>query len=100
MFEKLPDLRLMLKRDPAWTKESFGGLKPVINTTNSYVYIVNSQIYVPFAGDSFNTKITGIYINKQNLLKKIIRKMEYSLDLPNKEKVFILKSLDYFLDEK
>ena len=100
MFEKLPDLRLMLKRDPAWTKESFGGLKPVINTTNSYVYIVNSQIYVPFAGDSFNTKITGIYINKQNLLKKTIRKMEYSLDLPNKEKVFILKSLDYFLDEK
>lgn len=100
MFEKLPELRILLKRDPAWTKESFGGLKPVINTTESYVYIVNSQIYVPFGGDSFNTKITGIYINKQNLLKKNIRKMEYSIDLPNKDKVFILKSLDYFLDDK
>lgn len=102
MLQNNPEIKVLLKRDPAWTKESFAGLYPLINTTENYVYIVNSMIYSPFAGDSFNTKITGIFLPKKNILQKKIRNIEYSLDLPenSQNKVFMLKSLDYFLQEK
>ena len=49
---------MLLKRDPAWDKNSYHTLKPVIIPTNSYHIVVNSLLYKPLGGDSFNTNFT------------------------------------------
>ena len=60
MFEYHQDLRVLLKRDPAWDKSSYHTLIPVIIPTNSYHVVVNSLLYKPLGGDSFNTNFTLI----------------------------------------
>ncbi len=58
MFEHHPSLRVLLKRDPAWDKNSYHALSPVIIPTNSYHIVVNSLLYKPLGGDSFTTSLT------------------------------------------
>jgi len=58
LFEYHPELRVLLKRDPAWDKGSYHSLFPVIIPTNSFHVVVNSLLYKPLGGDSFNTSFT------------------------------------------
>lgn len=60
MFNYHPELRVLIKRDPAWNASSYHCLKPVIIPTNSYHIVVNSLLYKPLGGDSFNTNYTAI----------------------------------------
>ena len=58
MFEIYPDLSIIGKRDPAWNKQSYYNVKPIIMTDNSYHVVLNSLLYKPLGGDSFNTNFT------------------------------------------
>ncbi len=69
MLEIHSDLRVMVKRDPAWSAGSYVCLKPIIIPTNAYHIIVNSLIYKPFGGDSFNTSYTADLINSNTIYK-------------------------------
>ncbi len=54
MFNKNPYLRVMLKRDPAWSASSYWCLKPIIIKGCQYHTVINSFYYKPLGGDSFN----------------------------------------------
>jgi len=79
MFEYHHELRVMCKRDPAWSKKSYTSAKPVIIPDNSYHVIVNSNIYKNFGGDSFNTNITV----KETNTKTLINNPNYTITLEN-----------------
>lgn len=55
IFNKNPEIRCMIKRDPAWSANSYHCSKPIPNSSNSYAIIVNSYMYSPLGGDSFNS---------------------------------------------
>lgn len=92
MFEFHVDLRVLLKRDPAWNNKSYHGLKPIIIPTNSYHVIVNSLLYKPLGGDSFNTNFT--YDVKSS---DIISDDDGILRTKTNESYYI-RSLDYIYD--
>jgi len=54
VFKEHPYLRVMLKRDPAWSASSYWCLKPIIIKGCQYHTVVNSFYYKPLGGDSFN----------------------------------------------
>jgi len=58
LFEEYDELSIVGKRDPAWSKESYFNLKPIIMQDNSYHVIINSLLYKPLGGDSFSTNFT------------------------------------------
>jgi len=66
-LEAHPDLTAMVKRDPSWNKCSWISLKPIIMKGMNYHLVINSVLYVPLGGDSFNTNIFG-HIEKKNIL--------------------------------
>jgi DNA-directed RNA polymerase beta' subunit len=70
MFEHLPELSVMVKRDPAWSKESYMELKPAINNENEFNILVSSPLYVPLGGDSFNTNYTTMDVKNGHLFTK------------------------------
>lgn len=78
-IELNPEIKFLTKRDPSWTSESQHSLKPVIICDNAYHVVVNSFLYVPLGGDSFSTKICGIYKKGQTILKKEIEILESDL---------------------
>ena len=59
VFDSFPNLRVLLKRDPAWNRDSFHCLKPIIIKDTSYHCVVNSLLYKPLGGDSFKTNYIG-----------------------------------------
>jgi hypothetical protein len=66
ILDNNPSFRVLLKRDPAWDAKSFHSLKPFI-INDGYNVVVNSIIYSPIGGDSFNTNFTS-YKTKSNIL--------------------------------
>jgi len=54
VFNQNPFLRVMMKRDPAWSASSYWCLKPIIIKGCQYHTVVNSFYYKPLGGDSFN----------------------------------------------
>lgn len=60
LFEYHSELKVLLKRDPAWDKNSYHTLSPIIIPTNSYHVVVNSLLYKPLGGDSFSTNFTSV----------------------------------------
>jgi hypothetical protein len=54
VFNENPYLRVLMKRDPAWSASSYWCLKPVIIRGCQYHVVVNSFYYKPLGGDSFN----------------------------------------------
>ena len=103
MFEKLPELRILLKRDPAWDKSSYIALHPAIITTNAYHVVTNSMMYKPLGGDSFTTKVCGmIQPIKQNcLIKKEIPsyKAKAQINLINKNNAMTMKSMNHYVEK-
>ena len=69
MFEMYLDLSVVGKRDPAWNKCSYYNVKPIIMTDNSYHVVLNSLLYKPLGGDSFNTNFTTRIKNSNIILK-------------------------------
>lgn len=59
VFDNFPNLRVLLKRDPAWNRDSYHCLKPIIIKDTSYHCVVNSLLYKPLGGDSFKTNYIG-----------------------------------------
>lgn len=92
MFEYHSDLRVLLKRDPAWDKNSYHTLVPVIIPTNSYHIVVNSLLYKPLGGDSFNTNFTLIKKNK------VITNDELGTISTDNKFSYQLRSLDAIFD--
>jgi DNA-directed RNA polymerase beta' subunit len=92
MFDYHPELKVLLKRDPAWNKDSYHALFPVIIPTNSFHIVVNSLLYKPLGGDSFNTNFTtGVkdncicqdedgYISTKSDQSYYIRSLNYLFD--------------------
>ena len=74
VFDSFPNLRVLLKRDPAWNRDSFHCLKPIIIKDTSYHCVVNSLLYKPLGGDSFKTNYIGdvteepIYENEKMII--------------------------------
>ena len=68
MFDYHPQLRVLLKRDPAWDKNSYHSLFPVIIPTNSFHIVVNSLLYKPLGGDSYNTNFT--YLENDSIISQ------------------------------
>lgn len=100
IFNKFPELKVMLKRDPAWNRDSYHSLSPIVITTNAYHVVTNSMIYKPIGGDSFNTKICGFMqnLNNKRLIKKEIpkEKIKFEVSLINKDKALNMKSMDHY----
>ena len=69
MFEMYYELSVVGKRDPAWNKMSYFTVKPIIMTDNSYHVVLNSLLYKPLGGDSFNTNFTTRVKNSNIILK-------------------------------
>lgn len=88
-FNNYPELRIILKRDPAWSKESYHTLKPIINTNNEYACIVNSMIYNPLGGDSFYTNNTII----KNKNETINSNNSGEIRLEKGNKSYLIKSM-------
>ena len=93
LFELHPELKVLTKRDPAWDKNSYHALYPLIIPTNSYHIIVNSLIYKPMGGDSFSSR--ALVFEKDNL---IIKKNGCSIST-NSDKSYYLRSLEYFYND-
>jgi DNA-directed RNA polymerase beta' subunit len=62
IFNKNPELRVLVKRDPGWTANSMWCFKPLIGTEDMYHIIVPSFVYSPLGGDSFNTNFAIDYL--------------------------------------
>lgn len=89
MFDFHTDLRVLLKRDPAWNNKSYHGLRPVIIPTNSFHVVVNSLLYKPLGGDSFTTSITT-HIKESDIVSN-----EQGLIRTKGETSYHIKNLDY-----
>lgn len=102
VIDNHPELRIILKRDPAWDKNSYHSLKPVIITDNAYHVVPNSMIYIPLGGDSFSTKICGQYKTLKNkvLYKKddSSGKIKYTVKL-NNDKAMVMKTMKHFVEK-
>lgn len=90
MFNDKPELCVSLKRDPAWDKNSFHSLKPIIITDDSSTVIVNSMIYKPIGGDSFKTNIMVFQKNT----KVVFENENFKCSVP-KGKAKIIKRSQY-----
>lgn len=104
IFEKNPKLTVMMKRDPAWDKNSYHSLKPIIITDNAYHVVTNSMIYKPIGGDSFTTKVCGITQEAYNniLFEKETAKSKFQIKLVSKDKptkVTKMKSMQHFAEK-
>lgn len=101
-IDRNPDIRILLKRDPSWSKESYHSMKPIIITDNSFHVVCNSMVYKPLGGDSFSTKICGTIVEPKNgiLIKRKIGKTQHTIKM-NKDnnKILIMKSLKHFVDK-
>lgn len=93
MFDYHPELKVLLKRDPAWDKGSYHALYPVIIPTNSFHIVVNSLLYKPLGGDSFNTNFT---LNEKD---NVICEDELGSVCTKTDKSYYLRSLDYLYDD-
>ena len=104
MFELYPDLSVVGKRDPAWNKMSYYTVKPVIMTDNSYHIMLNSLLYKPLGGDSFNTnfttqvKNTNILLKNDNGLLKVEHNSIYQIKSMYKVYNGIKLENDYLID--
>lgn len=101
IFEKNPKLTVMMKRDPAWDKNSYHSLKPIIITDNAYHVVTNSMIYKPIGGDSFTTKVCGIVQESYNniLFEKEITNSKFQIKLVNNSKITKMKSMQHFVEK-
>ena len=103
VFEKFPDLKVLLKRDPAWDKNSYHSLSPSVITTNAYHVVTNSMIYKPIGGDSFSTKICGFIqpLKHNNLIRKEIPelKSKFQIKLINKNEALTMKSMNHYVEK-
>lgn len=101
IFEKNPKLTVMMKRDPAWDKNSYHSLKPIIITDNAYHVVTNSMIYKPIGGDSFTTKVCGIVQESYNniLFEKETAKSKFQIKLVNNSKITKMKSMQHFVEK-
>lgn len=101
IFEKNPKLTVMMKRDPAWDKNSYHSLKPIIITDNAYHVVTNSMIYKPIGGDSFTTKVCGIVQESYNniLFEKEITNSRFQIKLVNNSKITKMKSMQHFVEK-
>ncbi len=93
LFDYHPELKVLLKRDPAWDKGSYHALFPVIIPTNSFHIVVNSLLYVPLGGDSFNT---NFILNKTG--PTIVETPEGTIQTKT-DSSYYLKSLDSIYDD-
>lgn len=89
MFELYPDLSVIGKRDPSWNKCSYFNVKPIIMTDNSYHVVLNSLLYKPLGGDSFNTNFTT-RVKKSNIILKDDNGMIRSV---NNNSIYQIKSM-------
>lgn len=92
MFDYHPELKVLLKRDPAWDKNSFHSLFPVIIPTNSFHIVVNSLLYKPLGGDSYNTNFT--YMENDSI---ILQNDNFAIKTKN-TKSYQIKSLNSIFD--
>ena len=101
IFEKNPKLTVMMKRDPAWDKNSYHSLKPIIITDNAYHVVTNSMIYKPIGGDSFTTKVCGIVQESYNniLFEKETTNSKFQIKLVNNSKITKMKSMQHFVEK-
>lgn len=101
IFEKNPKLTAMMKRDPAWDKNSYHSLKPIIITDNAYHVVTNSMIYKPIGGDSFTTKVCGIVQESYNniLFEKETTNSKFQIKLVNNSKITKMKSMQHFVEK-
>ena len=101
IFEKNPKLTVMMKRDPAWDKNSYHSLKPIIITDNAYHVVTNSMIYKPIGGDSFTTKVCGVTQEAYNniLFEKETEKSKFQIKLVNNSKITKMKSMQHFVEK-
>jgi len=93
MFEMYPDLTIIGKRDPAWNKQSYFAVKPIIMTDNSYHIVLNSLLYKPLGGDSFNTNFTLKVKDDNTILKDqngslFIKDSKQSYQIKSMQKIF------------
>ena len=79
IFNEYPHLRVIMKRDPGWSANSFWSLKPIITKGCQYHIVVNSFYYKPLGGDSFNTNILFIKNNKEKIIEKNINGKKVSI---------------------
>jgi len=93
MFEWHPELKVLLKRDPAWDSGSYHALFPIIIPTNAFHIVVNSLLYKPLGGDSFNSN--NIVFEKDNV---IISNDKGTLSTQS-DSSYYLKSLNYYYKE-
>lgn len=104
VFSKNPTLKVILKRDPAWSKDSYHSLSPIIIATNAYHVVTNSMIYKPIGGDSFTTKVCGLvqFLKQGTLIKKDIpeTKTKYKISLLNgKNEALTMKSMAHYVEK-
>lgn len=102
VFEKNPRLRIMMKRDPSWDKNSYHSLKPIISTNNAYHVVTNSMIYKPIGGDSFTTKVCGIVTETKDtpvIISKELPKVKYQIKLLDTNKVVSMKSMQRYAEK-
>ncbi len=100
ILEYHKELRVMVKRDPAWSSGSYVSLKPIIIPTNAYHIVVNSLIYKPFGGDSFNTNFTGEIIeNNSPYDSNIIIKRDNLLITTKNNTIIQVKSADKIFNQ-
>jgi len=99
IFDKHDYLRVVFKRDPGWSANSFWSVKPLILKGCSYYIVVNSFYYKPLGGDSFNTNIlikesTQKSITKDLILSKDPKKIQkrYTLEFPVANEAKTLKN--------
>ena len=95
MFELYPDLSVIGKRDPSWSKYAYYNVKPIIMTDNSYHVVLNSLLYKPLGGDSFNTNFTT-RSKQSNIILKDDNGMIRSV---NNNSIYQIKSMYRFIKE-
>jgi len=92
VFNDFPDLRVLMKRDPAWNRDSYHGLKVIIIQDVSYHCTLNSLLYKPLGGDSFSSDYIGKLVRKDNI--KIFENKDIVIRGNNNVKVEITNSKD------
>ena len=103
IFEKNPELTIMLKRDPAWDKFSYIALNPAIITTNAYHVVTNSMMYKPLGGDAFTAKVCGMVmpLKQSCLIKKDLpnAKAKSQINLLNGNQAMTMKSMSHYVEK-
>jgi hypothetical protein len=92
IFNKHDYLRVIIKRDPGWSANSFWSLKPIIIKGCSYHIVLNSLYYSPLGGDSFNSNTIFYGENKDE--NESVSFGEYKIIIPKKRmKITTVESL-------